>query len=85
MQIRDSRHKRRLVIKATDVVLFGPPQRTHSFIKDFILISSLFVSLAACVYALIRHRKTQESMKIMMKELETLQQAEGNLMAVTGK
>lgn len=85
MQIRDSRHKRRLLIKATDVVLFGPPQRTHSFIKDFILISSLFVSLAACVYALIRHRKTQESMKLMMKELETLQQAEGSLMAVTGK
>lgn len=28
MQIRDPRHKRRLVIKATDVVLFGPPQRS---------------------------------------------------------
>ncbi|CAF4263732.1 unnamed protein product, partial [Rotaria magnacalcarata] len=27
MQIRDPRHKRRLIIKATDVVLFGPPQR----------------------------------------------------------
>ena len=27
MQIRDPRHKRRLVIKAADVVLFGPPQR----------------------------------------------------------
>ena len=27
MQIRDLRHKRRLIIKATDVVLFGPPQR----------------------------------------------------------
>ena len=28
MQMRDPRHKRRLIIKATDVVLFGPPQRT---------------------------------------------------------
>ncbi len=27
MQIRDPRHKRRLIIKATDIVLFGPPQR----------------------------------------------------------
>ena len=85
MQIRDARHKRRLVIKATDIVLFGPPQRTHSLIKDFVLVSALLVSLAACGYALIRHRKTQESMKVMMKELETLQQAEGTLMAVTGK
>lgn len=32
MQIRDLRHKHRLIIKATDVVLFGPPQRTNSFI-----------------------------------------------------
>lgn len=58
---------------------------THSLLKDFILISALLISLAACVYAFIRHRKTQESMNLMMKELETLQQAEGNLMAVTGK
>ena len=26
MHIRDVRDKRRLIIKATDVVLFGPPQ-----------------------------------------------------------
>ena len=50
-----------------------------------ILISALTISLVACFYALIRHRKTQESMKIMMQELESLQQAEGDLMAVTGK
>jgi hypothetical protein len=31
MQIRDLRHKRRLIIKATDVVLFGPPQSKFAF------------------------------------------------------
>jgi len=101
MQIRDPRHKRRLIIKSTDIVLFGPPQRisfnfhhsnlnfvhlgTHNLIKDMILISALLISIAACLYAFIRHRKTQESMNIMLKELETLQQAEGDLIAVTGK
>ncbi|CAF0756162.1 unnamed protein product [Adineta ricciae] len=85
MQIRDPRHKRRLIIKATDIVLFGPPRRTHNFIKDMILICALLISIAACLYAFIRHRKTQESMHVMMKELETLQQAEGDLIAVTGK
>lgn len=54
-------------------------------IKDIILISALFISMAACVYAFIRHRKTQESMSVMLKELETLQQAEGDLKAVSGK
>ncbi|CAF1031135.1 unnamed protein product [Rotaria sordida] len=85
LQIRDPRHKRRLIIKATDIVLFGPPQRIHSYIKDIILISALLISVAACLYAFIRHRKTQESMNLMLKELETLQKAEGDLIAVTGK
>ncbi len=58
---------------------------THSYIKDMILISALLISIGACLYAFIRHRKTQESMNIMLKELETLQQAEGDLIAVTGK
>ncbi|CAF2070722.1 unnamed protein product [Rotaria magnacalcarata] len=85
MQIRDPRHKRRLIIKATDVVLFGPPQRTHSYIKDIILISALLVSIGACLYAFIRHRKTQESMNMMLRELESLQKAGCDLIAVTGK
>ena len=50
-----------------------------------ILISALLISIAACLYAFVRHRKTQESMNIMLKELETLQQAEGDLISVTGK
>ncbi|CAF0741682.1 unnamed protein product [Rotaria sordida] len=86
MQIRDPRHKRLLVIKATDVVLFGPPpQHKHNLIKDMILISALLISVGACLYAFARHRKTQESMKLMLKDLETLQKAEGNLKAITGK
>lgn len=50
-----------------------------------ILISALLISIGACLYAFIRHRKTQESMNRMLKDLETLQQAEGDLIAVTGK
>jgi len=85
MQIRDPRHKRRLIIKATDVVLFGPPQRTHNLVKDMILMSALVVAIGACLYAFVRHRNTQESMKRMVKDLEALQKAEGDLIAVTGK
>ncbi|CAF4414585.1 unnamed protein product, partial [Adineta steineri] len=85
MQIRDLRHKRRLIIKATDVVLFGPPPRTHNLIKDVILMSAVFISFGACLYAYVRHRRTQESMNTMIKELEALQKAEGDLVSVTGK
>ncbi|CAF1099642.1 unnamed protein product [Adineta ricciae] len=85
MHIRDVRDKRRLIIKATDIVLFGPPQHTHNLMKDIILISALSASIGGCIYAFLRQRQTQENMNIMLKELETLQQAEGNLIAVTEK
>lgn len=58
---------------------------THNLMKDMILISALFVSIGGCIYAFLRQRQTQENMNIMLKELETLQQAEGNLIAVTEK
>jgi len=58
---------------------------THNLIKDMILISALLIAIDACLYAFIRHRKTQESMNMMIKELETLQEAGGDLIAVTGK
>jgi len=48
-------------------------------------MSALIISIGACLYAFVRHRKIQDSMKIMLKELETLQKAEGDLIAVTGK
>ncbi|CAF0721856.1 unnamed protein product [Didymodactylos carnosus] len=85
MHIRDPRHKRRLIIKATDVVLFGPPQNPHNLVKDMILMSALLISIGGCIYAFIRHRKTQEHMNIMMKELEALQKCEVDLIACTGK
>lgn len=48
-------------------------------------MSAVLISFGACLYAFMRHRKTQDSMKVMMKELETLQKAEGELVTVTGK
>ena len=48
-------------------------------------MSALCISVGACLYAYVRHRKTQESMNRMLKELETLQLAEGDLASVTGK
>jgi hypothetical protein len=58
---------------------------THNLVKDLILMSALSISIGACLYAYVRHRRTQDSMKIMIKELEMLQKAEGDLVSVTGK
>lgn len=79
----------RAILSETEVVpncyllFFGVA--SHNLMKDVILLSALFVSIGGCIYAFIRQRQTQENMNIMLKELETLQQAEGNLIAVTEK
>ncbi|CAF2712552.1 unnamed protein product [Rotaria sp. Silwood2] len=85
MHIRDVHDKQQLIIKAIDVVLFGPQQKTHNLMKDIILISALFVSIGIYIYAFIRQRETQANINIMLKELEILQKVEGNLLAVTKK
>jgi hypothetical protein len=36
MQVRDPRHKRRLIIKATDIVLFGPPPSMELNLDSFL-------------------------------------------------
>jgi len=48
-------------------------------------MSAVVISFCACLYAYVRHRKIQDNMKTMLKELETLQKAETDLVAVTGK
>jgi hypothetical protein len=55
----------------------------HDLLKDMFLISALFMAISGCIYAFIRQRRTQENLNIMLRELEILQQAEGNLLAVT--
>ncbi len=75
----------KVIIKILHRINFLSNIESHNLIKDMILVSALFISIGGCIYAFLRQRQTQENMNIMLKELETLQQAEGNLLAVTEK
>uniref|UniRef100_M3ZE52 Stromal interaction molecule 2 n=1 Tax=Xiphophorus maculatus TaxID=8083 RepID=M3ZE52_XIPMA len=83
MQLRvlDQRHKQKLNLKALDAVLFGPPLRPqHNWVKDFVLMISIVIGVGGCWFAYIQNKSSKVHISQMMKDLESLQNAEQSLM-----
>lgn len=72
MQISEPRHKRMVILKATDVVLFGVQQRPHNLIKDAIMIGALTLSIIFCIFLFSKHRNSTDQIKLMLIEFEKL-------------
>ena len=51
----------------------------HNILKDIALVTSLVIALGGCWFAYIQHKYSQEHMKKMMKDLDSLQKAEESL------
>lgn len=83
--IKDSVHKHKIILKATDVVLFGAPKPKHNYIKDTALVLSLVIAIGGCWFAYVQHKFSQSHMKQMMKDMESLQKAEMSLSEVQQK
>ncbi|PAA91868.1 hypothetical protein BOX15_Mlig005462g1, partial [Macrostomum lignano] len=73
-------HRRRLAIKAMDLVLFGPPKKAHSIVKDGLLALLLVIILAGSWLVLVQrqffedHRlKVVDNLKIAEQSLTDLQ------------
>ncbi|XP_055012368.1 stromal interaction molecule 2 isoform X2 [Boleophthalmus pectinirostris] len=81
LKIIDQRHKQKLVLKALDAVLFGPPQRPqHNWMKDFILMFSIVIGVGGCWFAYVQNKSSKVHIFQMMKDLESLQHAEQSLL-----
>ncbi|KAJ0006269.1 hypothetical protein NQD34_013542 [Periophthalmus magnuspinnatus] len=81
LKILDQRHKQKLVLKALDAVLFGPPQRPqHNWMKDFILMFSIVIGVGGCWFAYVQNKSSKVHISQMMKDLESLQHAEQSLL-----
>ncbi|CAF0734485.1 unnamed protein product [Brachionus calyciflorus] len=78
MQIKDSRHKRLLMIKATDIVLFGQQAKPHNLIKDALLFGALTASIIFSLFLYSKHRESLDKIKRMMTEVEKLGANEEN-------
>jgi hypothetical protein len=72
MHIKDLRHKHLLMVKATDLVVFGQTTKPHNLIKDIIMISLLTLSIFVCIFLYSKHRQSLEQIKNMINEFDKL-------------
>jgi len=55
--VRSFIHRRRIMLKAMDAVLYGPPKARHSFYKDIMLYIAVIFTICSITYALIIRKK----------------------------
>ncbi|XP_061664832.1 stromal interaction molecule 2 [Syngnathoides biaculeatus] len=81
LKVSDQRHKQKLNLKALDAVLFGPPLRPqHNWTKDFVLTISIVIGVGGCWFAYAQNKSSKVHVSQMMKDLESLQNAEQSLL-----
>uniref|UniRef100_A0A3Q2XV80 Stromal interaction molecule 2 n=1 Tax=Hippocampus comes TaxID=109280 RepID=A0A3Q2XV80_HIPCM len=81
LKVSDQRHKQKLNLKALDAVLFGPPLRPHhNWMKDFVLTISIVIGVGGCWFAYVQNKSSKVHMSQMMRDLESLQNAEQSLL-----
>ncbi|KAM4611753.1 stromal interaction molecule 2 [Polymixia lowei] len=86
LKILDQRHKQKLNLKALDAVLFGPPLRPqHNWMKDFVLMVSIVIGVAGCWFAYVQNKSSKVHISQMMKDLESLQNAEQSLLELQSR
>lgn len=72
-------HRSGITLKAMDVVLFGPPKEILSSWKDTILTILLLVATSCLLYAFRLNKRSQEHLRKMASDMESLTKAEEEL------
>ncbi|XP_026090310.1 stromal interaction molecule 1b isoform X1 [Carassius auratus] len=85
LKIPDRSHAQKLLLKALDTVLFGPPMSKDSHLKDLMLVVSVVIGVGGCWFAYIQNRSSKDHVSKMMKDLEGLQRAEQSLLDLQQK
>lgn len=83
LKIKDPIHRQKIALKAMEVILFGPTDNyRNNRLKDAILVLSLLLAVCGCWYAFVQKKASQMQIKKMMKDMDSLSKAEGQLMSL---
>lgn len=78
--ITDPSAKKKISIKAMDVVLFGPPKMaTSSKFRDIVVSIVTLIAISSCCVFYKRSLQSQKDLQAMHDHLESLQKAEDNM------
>jgi len=83
--ITSSLHRSKISLKAMDVVLFGPPKDANNWLKDVILTSLLLAFVTVLIWAWQTKKNGEERLSNMMKDMESLANAERALQDMQNK
>jgi len=72
-------HRSKITLKATDVVLFGPPSKVTTTWKEIILTLALALAILGLFYAVRLHKQSQDDIQKMMLDMKELSKAEETL------
>ncbi|XP_014667541.1 PREDICTED: stromal interaction molecule homolog [Priapulus caudatus] len=72
-------HRRKLTLKAMDIVLFGAPKSTSSVLKDSLLASSLLIAIGAGWFGYTSNRQLKEKAGTLQMHWNGLQLTEEKL------
>jgi len=65
---------------ATHLLLPPAAGPQHNWMKDFILMVSIVIGVGGCWFAYVQNKSSKVHMSQMMRDLESLQNAEENLL-----
>ncbi|XP_063683068.1 stromal interaction molecule 1-like isoform X4 [Bolinopsis microptera] len=71
--ISDTNHKNKIILKAMDLVLFGPPKVFYNPIKDALLALAILVAISGLFFSAVQRRKAQNQIGKMIEEVDKLQ------------
>ncbi|KAF0293449.1 Stromal interaction molecule [Amphibalanus amphitrite] len=80
--IKDPRHKQKIMLKAMDAVLFGPPKDSSNLVKDALLLTLLLVVCVGCWLVYRQNQKFKRRMLKMTADMESLTKAEQTLLGL---
>lgn len=79
MGIKNVKHRQKISLKATDIVLFGIPKSQRSIFSDTLFFFSILLALAGCGLGYRQHKLAKLQLHILSNDLRNLQSAEESL------
>lgn len=80
--ITEQSAKKKISIKAMDVVLFGPPKLGNSKIRDILLTVLIVIGIPTCYVFYSRSRASHKALQALQTHVESLQRAEDHMQSL---
>lgn len=79
--VKNPKHRRKIYLRASDIILFGAPEASSHF-NDKLVAIIVIIATLLCGYTIREKRISQMEVEKMSKDLIALQQAEDNLKTI---